>query len=329
MSRQLDKFLTGLRILVAVAGIGLAVLTVLHEDPSRIGAALRHARPVLPLAFGLEFGRLVMETCASRAALRQRGRPVPWWRLLQAQLVAHSMLNVAPAGRTSAEVTKAALLGRWVGGAEAAAAGALMQSATFVGVATVSLLCGVVTWVAARPATTTHPSLGRTLASLLFANAALLYFLGAGLRRLLRSRRLAAWIHVRCPSHRLLVERFRRATPVDARSVLGPAGFLTLGMVLQVVQMKVLAGGVGAVGSLRGAFAAQGVHLVMASLAAFVPGQFGAREAAFGLAAEALGTTPAAAISIALLAHASQLGLALVGFLVLIFWRRRVFPGAG
>jgi uncharacterized membrane protein YbhN (UPF0104 family) len=101
-------------------------------------------------------------------------------------------------------------------------------------------------------------------------------------------------------------------------------------MTCQGLQMKVLAGGVGAPGTLAGAFAAQGVHLVVASVAVFVPGQLGAREAAFGLAAEALHTTTAAATSIALLAHASQIALAVVGFVVLFAWRRRKIepPGA-
>lgn len=323
-----QRALSGLRVLVALAGIALVVLVIRHEDPSRIAEALRRARPVLPLAFGLEFGRLVMEAFASRSALGVRGKQVPWWRLLLAQFVAHGMLNVAPVGRTSAEVTKAALLGRWVGGAEAAAAGALMQSATFVAVATVSLVCGLVTLLASSPATAADPTLQRTLAGLLFANAALLFCLGVGLRALLRHRRVVDWMEHRFPSHVLLIERFRREAAVGNLFSLRPALFLTLGMVCQILQMKVLADGVGAVGTVHGAFAAQGVHLVMASLAAFVPGQLGAREAAFGLAAKALGTTPAAATSIALLAHASQIALALVGFLVLIAWRRRVVPGA-
>lgn len=328
MSQRWERALAGLRILIALAGIGLVVLVIRHEGPSRIAAALRRAQPVLPLAFSLEFGRLVMEALASRAALGARGRLVPWSRLLLAQFIAHGMLNVAPVGRTSAEVTKAALLGRWVGGVEAAAAGALMQSSTFVAVATVSLVCGLVTLLAAGPTPAPHPSLVPTLAGLLFANAALLFCLGVGLRALLRYRRAADWVKRRLPSHLLLVERFCNEAAMGDLFAFRPAFFLTLGMVCQILQMKVLADGVGGAGTIHGAFAAQGVHLVMASLAAFVPGQLGAREAAFGLAAEALGTTPAAATSIALLAHASQIALSLVGFVILIAWRRRAVRSA-
>ncbi len=315
--------LAALRVLVALAGIALVVLVVRREGPERIAEAVRRAGPVLLPAFALEVGRLAMEAFASRAALGERGKQVPWVRLFLAQLVAHALSSVAPAPRPSAEVARAALLSRRVGGAESAAAGAVMQAATFVGVAFMSALCGAVTLAGAGTSSADpKAAMGRLLAGLLFGNAVLLFGMGVGLRALLRSTRIVRWAEKRLPSHAAVIERFRAAAAPGDLFAFRPALFLALGMTCQVLQMKVLAGGVGASGALGGAFAAQGVHLVTASLAVFVPGQLGAREAAFGLAAEALGTTSAAATSIALLARASQIALALMGFLVLFAWRR-------
>lgn len=313
---------TAVRVLVALGGLGLIVLVVNREGPDKIAAAAARARPVLLPAFLLEVGRLVMETFASRAALGAHGKRVPWIHQLRAQLVAHAMLNVAPAARASAEVTKAALLSRWVGGAESAAAGAVMQSATFVGVAFMSALCGAVTLATAGPADDPRSATSRLLAAFLFGNAVALFTMGVVLRAHLRSARAVKWVEGKLPAHKALVERFRAAAAPGDLFAFRPALFLSLGMTCQVLQMKVLSGGVGAPGTVGGAFAAQGVHLVSATVAVFVPGQLGAREAAFGLAADAMGTTSAAATSIALLAHASQITLALVGFVILFAWRR-------
>ena len=68
---------------------------------------------------------------------------------------------------------------------------------------------------------------------------------------------------------------------------------------------------------------ADGTYLVIAALGVLVPGQIGASEGGFALAAEALGTDAARAISIALLSHAVQLALVAVGFLVLVLWPGR------
>src|SRR5262245_32891266 len=101
MTERRQRLLAALRIAVALGGIVLIVLVVLREGPDRIAEAVQRAEPVLAPAFFLEVGRLVMETFASRASLGERGKQVPWLHLFRAQLVAHAMLNVAPAPRAS------------------------------------------------------------------------------------------------------------------------------------------------------------------------------------------------------------------------------------
>ncbi len=304
---------TALRLAAALAGLLATAWLVRREGLGAVAEAVDLALPVLPWVVAFEVGRLGCETLATRASLGARGRAVPPLRLFAGQLVAHAMLNVAPAGRTTAEVTKAALISRWVGGAEAAAAASLMQAATFVGVGLVSAACAVGAWLVGGAG---------TLFWLLAVNAGALLTLGVGLRALLGSERLLAWVRRRLPSHEGAIGRFRDGVRSGDPLTFWPAAFLALGMGCQVLQMYTLAGAVGARASLEGAFAAQGVHLVTATAAVFVPGQLGAREAAFGLAAGTLGTTPARAASIAICAHLSQLLLAVLGFVTLLAWRR-------
>jgi uncharacterized membrane protein YbhN (UPF0104 family) len=284
-----------------------------REGLGAVAEAVDLALPVLPWGLvAFEVGRSAANPGHPRVAGRARPR-VPPLRLFAGQLVAHAMLNVAPAGRTTAEVTKAALISRWVGGAEAAAAASLMQAATFVGVGLVSAACAVGAWLVGGAG---------TLFWLLAVNAGALLTLGVGLRALLGSERLLAWVRRRLPSHEGAIGRFRDGVRSGDPLTFWPAAFLALGMGCQVLQMYTLAGAVGARASLEGAFAAQGVHLVTATAAVFVPGQLGAREAAFGLAAGTLGTTPARAASIAICAHLSQLFWRSSGYVTLLAWRR-------
>jgi uncharacterized membrane protein YbhN (UPF0104 family) len=311
---------TFVRVAVALGGLALTAWIVEREGLDAIGQAIAQAIPVLPLAMALEVGRLLCETLATRTSLGARGRAVPIPRLFLGQLVAHAMLNVAPGGRAAAEVTKAALIAPWVGGAEAAGAATMMQAATFVGVGSMSAACAVGTWAVSGTG---------ALFWLLVGNAALLCCLGVGMRALLRSARAVGWLIRRLPERHRHLERFREAARAGDLFAFQPALFLFLGMGCQVLQMRVLAGAVGAAATMAAAFAAQGVHLVTASAAQFVPGQLGAREAAFVLAAKTLGTTPARAATIAIVAHLSQLSLAAVGFVTLLAWRHRRGAQAG
>ncbi|MGC4120067.1 MAG: lysylphosphatidylglycerol synthase transmembrane domain-containing protein [Myxococcales bacterium] len=305
---------TAVRLSAALAGLAATAYLVRREGLGAVADAVDLALPVLPQVMALELGRLCCETLATRTSLGERGRAVPLLRLVAGQLVAHAMLNVAPAGRTTGEVTKAALISRWVGGAEAAAAASVMQAATFVGVGLVSAACAAGAFLVAGP---------QVLFWLLVGNACALLLLGVGLRTLLGSAWLVGLVRRRLPRQQGRLARFQEGVRGGDPLALGPAAFLALGMGCQVLQMAVLASAVGARTGAASALAAQGVHLVTATAAVFVPGQLGAREAAFSLAADTLGTTPARAASIAVCVHLSQLALASVGFVTLLVWRSR------
>ena len=74
--------------------------------------------------------------------------------------------------------------------------------------------------------------------------------------------------------------------------------------------------------------AAHGVYLMVAAIGVMIPGQVGASEGGFAAAAESLGWTSAQAVAVPLIAHAIQLALIAVGFVVLMSWRgaRRAQP---
>jgi hypothetical protein len=92
-------------------------------------------------------------------------------------------------------------------------------------------------------------------------------------------------------------------------------------MLLNVVELAVVGHAMGVAAGLRSAFAAFGAQLVAATVAVAVPGQVGAREAAFSLAAGALGTTALLAAGISTFTHGVQLVVAMVGFVVLFALR--------
>ena len=64
-----------------------------------------------------------------------------------------------------------------------------------------------------------------------------------------------------------------------------------------------------------------GVYLVVAAIGVLVPGQLGASEGGFALAADVLRAEVAQAMGIALLSHAIQLSLVAAGLVVLALWR--------
>lgn len=320
-----SKVGAALRVGLALLGLAVTAKILGREGLAELQRALPEVLPSLPACLALELGRVGCEALATRSAAGPIGRRIPVGRLLAGHLVSYAVLTVAPAPRAAAEATKAALFARYVGAAEAAAIGTVVQAGTFVGVGLMSALaCGA---VLARLA---GAGAGATLAGLLAANAAALLALAFAMGAVVRSARLRALVLAkvgpRVAGKLDLDEALDRFHAVFARSplVMVPPGlWLLAGMLCQVTELWVIGGALGAGIPILGAAAAHGVHLVSATAAVLVPGQFGAREVAFALAAEALGTTAVAAASLALVWHGVQLALAVVGFGVLALWRHR------
>ncbi len=299
---------------LGLAGIGVVVWLVREQGVDTLAAVLAPALAWLPVALGLEVARIAMDAVASRQTLGRRGEEVPWWPLFASHLVAFAVMGVAPAGRASAEAVKASLLSRWVGAPTAVALGTANQANVLISSGTFTILSALAAYAV------TGPSL---LTILLVVHVVSMNASGLALRAAARWQAFGRWLGARFPSlapHAATFVGASRETPLVA---FGPVASMMFGRALQAGHFFVLAHAVGLEPSALSALALHGTYLVIAALGVLVPGQIGASEGGFALAAEALGTTEARAISIALLSHACQLALVLVGFLVLALWPRR------
>ncbi|HEX5746183.1 MAG TPA: lysylphosphatidylglycerol synthase domain-containing protein [Archangium sp.] len=282
---QAARVLAVLHPVCAVLGVALLAVLVQRAGAEELGRLMAHAAPWLPLVLLLEVARLSLDAVATRAAYGGRAREVPWRCLLRAQLIGTAVASVAPAGRASGEAAKAALLSPYTGGATALAAAATSQAASLVAG---GLLCLACTFAA-------YLRTGASWLTLVLGVHALgLLLVGLGMH---------AGMH-------------GRALPP-----LGPLVASLLGRTLQAVQYGTLALAVGIDTTTVEALLAEGLHLVSLVVGALVPGEFGVREGAFALSAGAFGTTPARAMSVALLAHGTQGVFVLLGSLTPLVWK--------
>lgn len=302
------------RALLGLAGVGVVVWLVHDQGVDTLAEVIVPALAWLPLAAALEVVRIAMDALSSRQTLGRRGEEVPWWPLFASHLVAFAVMGVAPAGRATAEAVKASLLSRWVGGPTAAALGTANQANVLISSGTFTILSALAAWAV------TGPSL---LTLLLVVHVVSMNASGLALRAAARWRGFGDWLGARFPSMAPHAETFVDASRETPLVAFGPVVSMMIGRLFQAGHFFVLAVAVGLDPSALSALALHGTYLVIAALGVLVPGQIGASEGGFALAAEALGTTEARAISIALLSHGVQLALVLAGFLVLALWPRR------
>lgn len=284
------RVLAVLHPVCAVLGVALLAMLVQHAGPEELGRLLSHAAPWLPLVLLLEVARLSLDAVATWVAYGHRAREVPWRSMLRAQLISTAVSSVSPTGRASGEAAKAALLGQYTGGATAMAAAATSQAASLVSSALVCLPCAFAAYLRTGVS---------WLTLVLAVHALVLLLVGLSMH----------------------TGPYGRAWP-PARPLMATL----LGRTLQVVQYGILAMAVGIDTSVVEALIAQGLHLVSLAVGALVPGQFGVRDGAFALSAGAFGTTPARAMSIALLAHGTRGLFVLIGSLTPLVWKVRA-PG--
>lgn len=301
----------GLRFAFAGLGIVIVCTLVQHVGAGALGVILRRAAPWLPIVVGLELLRIGTDALATYAAYGERARHVSAVALARASLVARAVSSIAPAGRTAAEATKAALLAPWAGPAAATAAAATGQAVTLVSGGIVSVPCAA----AAYALSGVSPI---TLA--LIVHAAALVTAGTLLRVAMRAPRLGAL------AGRVSARAGERVVAFQARaretSLLPPRPIaaMLLGRSIQVAQYAILARAVGATTGVSRALVAQGANMVSLSVGAFVPAQVGVSEGAFAWSADVLGATLPQAIAIAILWHALEAVFVAVGALVPLAW---------
>lgn len=296
---------------VMLAAAGAMIFVVRSAGTDEVLALAAQAAPYLPLAALLELGRIALDAVATRAALGERGAHIPLRLLVASQIVAHGVMNVTPAGRSSSEAAKATLLAGYLGAPAAIAMGTTNQANVLLSSAFFSLPCALAA----------HIAMGNTVLTLaIIAHFVVLFVAGAGLRLIQVHPYALAWAEQTFPrwskGARAFAEASRQTPLLSAR----PIALMSLGRLCQTAEYAVLAHAVGLSVTPLGALAVQGLNLVAAAVGVMVPGQLGSSEAIFALGAEAIGSTTVEAVSIALLAHSVSLGFAALGLSMLAVW---------
>ncbi len=297
-------------ILLVLGIVGVAYLVV-ETGPGRVWETLRAGAWTLPFVMVFDAGYFVCEALGHRAVLGAGGRSIPARVFARATMLVYVVASLVPLGRAGGEVARAAAFAPFVGAGRATAAGTNVQLAAFVGNSFISALCFS---ACARALGIWHP-----LTLLLCVNGLGTLLLAALTWALVRHDRLGTAIEKRWPA---LAARFAgmgdglRASPGEIGRAIG---FTCLA---RVVQIGMYAGLLVAVGLRPGAVAtllALGVHLVGAGLGDVVPNQVGVLEGAYRVFADALalGDDPARAVSIALFARVSQIGVAALAMVAL------------
>ncbi len=308
------------RVLLALVGVGLLVSVVQHVGLDVLVPLLQTALPWMPLALLLEAARIGCDAVASASVLGTRWRRIGAWRLFLAHVAGHGVMNLMPGGRGAAELVKAGLFYEVLGASEAGALGTTNQANVLIASALFSLPCALAAWW-------TSPAWALTLAIL--AHALVLFGSGVGLRVMVESPVVERFVRRRVPRMAEGFERYQRVSRAAPKVGAAPVGWMMLGRGAQTVQYAVLAHAVGLTVGPVLALTVQGTNLVAAAVGVLVPGQVGSAEGVFMLAADALGTTPARATSIALLAHASGMTWTALGLGILFLWRAPKPPEAG
>jgi hypothetical protein len=298
------------RVTLALIGVGLIAVVLLRSDPERVWAAMQRAAWPFLAVVALEGVSVACSAAGLGAMYRAAGARLAPAMVVRTALIGYAVAGLVPAGRAACEATRAALLAREAGQGRAAAAALRLQGVALLANATVSFASALGTLVLVGP----------TLLPLLIAgNGVLSLLLGGGALLLERRGRLGALVGRHLPR----LQSFGR----DLDAHLGEAGFPSrslawelLSRAAQVTQNGILVVAVGGAMGLAPALAAEGIHLVGATVGDLIPQQLGATDVNFTLSASALGLAPGDAVAIALLAHLSQLIWVAVGALVPLFW---------
>jgi uncharacterized membrane protein YbhN (UPF0104 family) len=307
------RFWIAVRAGLGLIGIGAVAWIVRDVGVETMRAVFMRAVGWIPLAVALEMARVAMDAISSRATLRERGDRVPVAALFGAHLVAFAVMGVAPFGRPTSEAMKASLLARWIGPAPAIALGAANQANTLLSLGIFTLISAAAAWALLGPSLFTL---------LLVVHFVMMGASGLGIRALVRYERFGAFLERRFPKIARHVALFVETSRETALFPVTPVSAMLIGRAFQAAHFGVLAYAVGLTPSILGTFVLEGIYLLVASLGVMIPGQLGASEGGFAAAATSIEASAAQATSIALLAHAVQYVIVLVGFVVLALWPR-------
>lgn len=272
-----------------------------------------------PLLILLELGRLGCELLGTRALLTAADARVPPLRLVRGQLIAQALDVVMPAGRTAGEAAKATMYAQHLGLPQAAAIATALQLAVLVANACWAIAGYLASLGAPLPNALRVALLGFAAATSCLVLGVCAFAASPAARKLLARVRFVE----------ASLQRFAILLRTAPRQLLSAVLAQMLGRGLQAAQLALLCVALGASPSIAHAAILQAVYLVGAASGELVPAQLGTTDAAFVLAAPALGLTQSSAFSASLMLHAVQLvtaALACVGATALWWIEARRAP---
>jgi len=292
------------RLACAVIGTGVLVVSVWAAGARAVLASLGASVHALPLLALLEAVMVGCSTLALRALYGGAGPRVCVRLWIRAGALGYALGLVLPMGRGMGEAARAVLLSRSAGGARAAVAAVQMQGVVLLSTAVITVPVLVASVALLGPGAT---------AGLVLANGLVAGVLGTlvlVVRERARLGRLLGGSIKRLESFGLAFDAAAGASPGGlARSL----AWESAGRVAQVVQCGVALAAIGQQTGLGRVLVARGALILGSAVGDLIPGQLGATEATLVLGAGALGVTAATAATLALLIHAAQILLGLLG----------------
>lgn len=311
MMRWIKKWF---RLLFALLGIGVVAFLIKTAGPEKLWKDFIQLAAWLPVALGFEILRLLCDMECTYQALGEERKKVSRKLMLRSELISTAVGNIVPAGRSTQEASKAALLSPHVGASRASAAGVISQVATF-------LAGGLITVPGTLAAWKLTGSMTSFLTVALFAHSLILVALGIGLESLTRSKKVFGWVQRHFKKLAEKLESFHEISKKGGWIPWRPFSILLFSRLLQTVQIGLLIYAVGVPLSVSVVFLAEGLMMLALILGAVVPGEMGVSEGTFILYAGVLGARSTQALSVALLLHIAKLALILVGALTPLLWK--------
>ena len=306
------------RTALLAVGVVMTGLVVREIGPAQVSRAILSAWRYLPLLVALEAAWMGMDVFVLRALLGESAGRAPGLAYARSAATAYAVNVFFPAGRASAEVTRATMLSPWLGAGRATVAALQLHGVSLLGTASISLC--------ALAAVVRRPDPSRGLALALAGSALLTGALGGLVSFGARAPRLWTFLGAHSRHFREIA-----GTPTAPWSRLLRAVSLSFaGRSIQSLLFTVAVAA--ATGALlpRTGLLAQGISLAGSTFGDAVPQQAGVSEGAFLYFAGALdlAATPARAVAIALLVRVAQLSLAVACLVIGLVWKERGAQGA-
>jgi len=295
-----------------VVGAAALALLVRSVGPATLFSILRASARWVPLLFALDGLRVVSEAVGTWSLSERVRRRVPVVELARIHVVAYAVAATMPAGRAAAEAVKAAMLSRFIGAPEAAAVGTANQTSSMLGSALVALPC-----IAAALVLT-----GLSPLTLSFTGFVALTLVGfTALQVACRRGGLGGALLRRFTRMEQATQAFQEALDRIPVAPLVATLAALFSRAVVVVELGVVLFALGGRHGVGHALLAQGVSLVGGTVGDLVPGQLGATDGAFALAAPYLGLALVDGIAVSVLLHVVQALWAVIGWTLPFFWK--------